>query len=1627
MFSQWKRKKTLGFHLGSCVLSIVLSLNMIFPMGVAWGQTILNLPVPGVMVPVSSEFVPVIIRGLRIHPDNSLKFNFIVDTGHSGLSLESEAFKSESTKMIKYFLASLTVPEKELWVNLSPYEKDRIVSDGLGKTEMGRDLLAQDYLLKQLTASLIYPEDDLGHQFWRRVYEKAFEKYGTTDIPINTFNKVWIVPDKGVVYEQEGMVFVIERHLKVMLEEDYVALQASRAQEQGRSDVLPEADAKVLSGVSSQAVREILIPEIEREVNEGENFAPLRQIYNSMILATWYKKNLKESLLGQIYFDKNKTKGVDVEDKQISQRIYNQYLEAFKKGVYNYLREDYDQETQQITPKKYFSGGMNMNAFFKDQLKTDRSMAARKKAAGLEVGKYGNTEVFLFENASEPLGSDAAIKTSGKLRDMVNGSNGKFSIIDLKSQLDVAMAAKAKGTAGEISMELTSLANQLKKMLRPDKPLRETIKGVRSLAHFIDNHPVGNLSKNDSQEIVQTTIPNFFNFFELFKGKLSKSNLAKGVKQKKYKKLLTKFKARVEQYQAAAEKRLAFLEQQEQVVSQANTQISMITLMALQTELKDMLFGLQNQNVNLALIKLGVFASPLDELLDQISSDSNPSMASFQKILGDTKKLSIYISALEKEVMEGGLITKGNQKQYRQLLTNLKMGVDRYRSIAESYFNHRLSADREKSTLPALIPLPVFSPFVDRLGNMVSDQDGSDIGRTIERMRVFSQHIDGMLAVKALDLFSFQEEKIYPGVQIRQETANVKILEYAQKLSAFLDLVETNVTNRNLIDGRNSLKYQSVLSEFKQEIVKHIEMLEQDSDPMKLSKLVSKFLRAVKMIKKPEEFEKMISRGRDSANWLDGFIDRPIEEKATLLDVLWCVKFFIQILDTFQLREFSDEEVDPQFHVSLRSLMDDARKIQKYAQSLLIPLFEDQLQAPPSKQAEAQPNRNVPEIMELIESLESMLDSTNPLAMRVMFGLRDFVPYMIKLSDPQGLDRVNFTLGELVSHGIPVIRAEAHFKVLEITQWLFKFIEWLNEGEWSELVKEGAREQQPYRDVLKNLEDQVTKYQKESQEYIILNAVSQGLIGMVLDVQNMINADQKDAFAKATGLLQDAKMIAHDLLNIRGKTMPQVLTRGYLNEILYKPNKNPDVDMSHVNKILKKIKKFKAKVKWFVNRVHHPQADSPIAFRDGIESDEFLSSLEKITKHVKGIAVQTQQNLDSLDSNKEDKAMSTSERWAQTVDDLGTMTYKSRESWFSLELNALRFGGEYISKLLDFKEGDLSEFTDELRRRYFSNPPDTTEEVYQLVSVIINDLYKRINWFNGWGTKNFKDFSEGITQDQYQLQLKKLKNQLELYQKKAQRYLDQSNLPELIEMINRESYINFMSFDESFVNAQIERKHISRIIDGLLRREERKNIHLLGVHHPPPNEKKMYQKILKKILILFDTIAQLRSEGPSSTSDGRSIAEKFQSDLFAFEENVKQIQARIKKDLDSLREENSETTDDQAMRTSPTLDSLVIQLEGMLKFKRDSVLTVMMERAHALAQTIDVSSGGEDSSAFVDLKILKGHQEKFLELLDSVESKVKKSTLAKGVKKKQYKELLKKLKKAGEQPGLFNAKKFLDN
>ena len=355
----------------SSILIVCFSASLITAPSPVRAQGVLGLPAPGTMVNLSVPYEPAMIKGLTVHKDNPFLFDFIVDPGQDNKDFvipakagiqQQEQLKKEGEKLIKYFLASLAVPEKDIWVNLSPYEKDRMVPEALGQTDMGRDLLAQDYLLKQITASLIYPEKGLGKKFWDKVYERIRIEHPDTpsggrdpdfhnNIPVNvgTFNKVWILADQAEVFERNGSAgspqantaFVTKSHLRVMLEEDYLALKKGLSPPSRTTFGTiggPEHKA-------SSVIREIILPELEKEVNTGKNFANLRQIVNSLILANWYKKNLKTALLNQVDAGRSKIKGIVMVPSPLwrgqgrgdVEEIYQKYLQAYKKGVFNYI------------------------------------------------------------------------------------------------------------------------------------------------------------------------------------------------------------------------------------------------------------------------------------------------------------------------------------------------------------------------------------------------------------------------------------------------------------------------------------------------------------------------------------------------------------------------------------------------------------------------------------------------------------------------------------------------------------------------------------------------------------------------------------------------------------------------------------------------------------------------------------------------------------------------------------------------------------------------------------------------------------------------------------------------------------------------------------------------------------------------------------------------------------------------------------------------------------------------------------------------------------------------------------------------------------------------------------------
>lgn len=326
---------TVGVFLMSVYLSDILRVNRS-------QAAILQLPEPTQAVLLSKTYDQALLKGIRIDPTNPLNLTFYIDSAD-----EKTVSRQTAEKLVNYFLAALTVPQSEIWVNLSPYEHTRIVSDTLGITDLGKDLLSQDYILKQLSASITDPKTDLGQQYWSTVKKNINDALGDSS-QITGFNKIWIVPNEAKVNEKDGLALITKSSLKAMLENDYVALN--------KTNVLTDSDSA--DKVVTDVLRNCILDKIDHDVNTGKNFSTLRQMYSALILAKWFKKKFNDSFYAY-YLDQNKVSGIELSDKQIKDKIYKLYVKAFEKGVYNFIRTE-KTPSDKVNKRRYFSGGFDV-------------------------------------------------------------------------------------------------------------------------------------------------------------------------------------------------------------------------------------------------------------------------------------------------------------------------------------------------------------------------------------------------------------------------------------------------------------------------------------------------------------------------------------------------------------------------------------------------------------------------------------------------------------------------------------------------------------------------------------------------------------------------------------------------------------------------------------------------------------------------------------------------------------------------------------------------------------------------------------------------------------------------------------------------------------------------------------------------------------------------------------------------------------------------------------------------------------------------------------------------------------------------------------------------------------------
>lgn len=299
--------------------------------------------------PITQDtFRPLHLRSLGYDTIRN-NFRLLLDKGDLKNSNNSELETTTKT-LLNYFFVGITLPNDSFWVNLRPDSENNIIDPYLATTDVGKILLEQDLQLKKDTAGFTSPQIPEGREYWDKLYQKAGELFASENITIPTLTRPWIVPGEIIIRETKDNAYIYKATLKVMLEQDY--LKDSTAYK------FDDPRLKTLNEYSSQLIRELIIPKLTKEINTSQRYAPLRQVYYSLILAQWFKSRFRDK--GGLYsrlIDKRNLNGLTSQEPWSKTAYFKAYQKSFKDGEYT-LKEPIATPSGQ-TVRSYFSGGID--------------------------------------------------------------------------------------------------------------------------------------------------------------------------------------------------------------------------------------------------------------------------------------------------------------------------------------------------------------------------------------------------------------------------------------------------------------------------------------------------------------------------------------------------------------------------------------------------------------------------------------------------------------------------------------------------------------------------------------------------------------------------------------------------------------------------------------------------------------------------------------------------------------------------------------------------------------------------------------------------------------------------------------------------------------------------------------------------------------------------------------------------------------------------------------------------------------------------------------------------------------------------------------------------------------------
>ncbi len=283
---------------------------------------------------------------------DSTNFNYILKAKKArGNDSEIDIFSSavlSSTAL----MTGISLPSDKFWVNLNPWEPDRIIDDELAGTDIGRIMLEADLQMKKDFANYGNPcENETGKALWallderqKELVEGCMEKFpgeieDESNVLFGAVTRYWIIPDNVDVYTNGTEIYIANSTLSIM-SEPTTKYSFFELHNQKLSDLSKDCQEELNSSARefNQYARDLqdamILPFVLEDVNHHEKYEDLRNVYYSLALAEVYKGKIAPEVdVFQAGFDTNSS-ALDAMRPWSPKDVWERYVYSFENGEY---------------------------------------------------------------------------------------------------------------------------------------------------------------------------------------------------------------------------------------------------------------------------------------------------------------------------------------------------------------------------------------------------------------------------------------------------------------------------------------------------------------------------------------------------------------------------------------------------------------------------------------------------------------------------------------------------------------------------------------------------------------------------------------------------------------------------------------------------------------------------------------------------------------------------------------------------------------------------------------------------------------------------------------------------------------------------------------------------------------------------------------------------------------------------------------------------------------------------------------------------------------------------------------------------------------------------------------------